>query len=70
MSRLRYLILFTLLSPAIVAASIAGYRQWVRQGFEDPKPPEWLDKAKKPGDGPKNRMEKVKNANADPKLQR
>jgi hypothetical protein len=69
MSRLRYLVLFILLSPAIITASIAGYREWARDGFEDPKLPEWFDNAKKPGDGPKNFMEKVKKANIDPNLQ-
>jgi hypothetical protein len=62
--------MFILLSPAIITASIAGYRQWASQGFEDPKPPEWLEKARKPGDGPRNFMEKVKKAKSNPQLER
>ena len=45
MSRLRLLVLLALLSPAIITASIAGYRKWASDGFEDPKPPEWLKDA-------------------------
>ena len=60
MSRLRLLVLLTLLSPATIAASIAAYRQWARDGFEHPKPPEWLKDAQpKKERGPGNLTEKT-----------
>jgi hypothetical protein len=60
MSRLRHLVLLALLSPAIIAASIAGYRKWASDGFEDPKPPEWLKDAQPKKDRrPGNLMEKT-----------
>jgi hypothetical protein len=60
MSRLRTLVLLPLLSPAILSASVAGYRKWASDGFEDPKPPEWLKDAQpKKDSGPGNLMEKT-----------
>ena len=60
MSRLRAFLLLALLSPAILAASVAGYRKWASDGFEDPKPPEWLKDAQPKKDrGPGNLMEKT-----------
>jgi hypothetical protein len=42
-----------LLSPAILSASICGYRQRVTDDFKDPEPPPWLEGAKKyDGKGP------------------
>jgi hypothetical protein len=59
MNRLRYFILFVCLSPAMLAASIAGFRQWAHDGFEEPTPPDWLGKANAPVGGPRNLREKV-----------
>jgi hypothetical protein len=60
MSRLRQPVLLALFSPAIITAWIAGYRKWASDGFEDPKPPEWLKDAQpKRERGPGNLMEKT-----------
>jgi hypothetical protein len=59
MNRLRYYILFVCLSPALLAASIAGYRQWAHDGFEEPTPPAWLEQAKVAESGPRALREKV-----------
>jgi hypothetical protein len=50
----------TAATSAILAASIAGYRKWESDDFEDPKPPEWLKDAQPKKDrGPGNLMEKT-----------
>jgi hypothetical protein len=60
MSHLRTLVLLAFLSPAILATSVAGYRKWASDGFEDPKLPEWLKDAQpKKDSGPGNLMEKT-----------
>jgi hypothetical protein len=53
------LVLLLFLSPAILAASIDGYRRWSHDGFEERKLPVWLEKAKTREGGPRNFMEKV-----------
>ena len=59
MNRLRYFLLIVCLSPAILATSIDGYRQWAPNSFKERKSPAWLEKAKAPKGGPRNLMEKT-----------
>ena len=59
MNRLRYFILLVGLSPAILAASIEGYRQLANDGFKEAKSPAWLEQAKASKGGPRNLMEKT-----------
>src|SRR5262249_45428793 len=59
MNRLRYFLLIVCLSPAILATSVDGYRQWAPNSFKERKSPAWLEKAKAPKGGPRNLMEKT-----------
>jgi hypothetical protein len=72
MNRLRYFILLMCLSPAILAASIEGYRQLAHDGFKEPNSPAWLESAKAREGAPRNLMEKTLlregNEHATPRL--